>query len=167
MIVDDPRFHLERPVKGLVRTNGTTEKVASLFHGLDNAEMGYGVQLHLEKDGRSLRTHPYCGCESGSCPWCSSHLDSEDWEGSAHAFLNANDVWAAQGFVAGHGAPNLWYRNAATGVDARLWWYKYIGRSMDAVITGPTRHLHLVIDEARALVVDHIGGLLPNLWRDG
>jgi hypothetical protein len=165
MIVEDARFHLPRAVKAVGRTNSTTEKVASLFRGLDGVEAIYGCQLHLTDGARTLVAHPYCGCESGSCPWCSSHLDSEDWEDSAHAFLMAPGVWAERGFVQGHGAPNLWYRDAQMGVDARVWWYKYIGRSMQASITGPTRHLHQIIDAARPLVVDHIGGLLPNLWR--
>jgi len=166
MIVDDQRLRAPSPIRSVERTSRTSERVASLFHGVPDATMGYGATLHLEQGGRTLTTRTYCWCGSGSCPWCAGCIDSDNWDGSAHALLTAAEVWAAHGFVTGKEAPNLWYRDAHTGVDARVWWYKYIGRGMEASLTGPLSTLDAVVDAARPLVVDHLGGLLPNLWRN-
>lgn len=170
MILTDPRFETPyalNDVREAGRTRDTTDKLAAVFEGLPGVDAIYGAHLHLEDQGRILRTHPFCWCERGSCPWCSGHLDTDDWDRSAHALLGrAADDWAEAGFVQGQGAPNLWYRDTDQGVDIRLWWYKYIGRGMEKAGKGPLLDLPTLARTIRPMVEAHIAGHLPNLWKD-
>lgn len=62
--------------------------------------------------------HPFCWCEKSDCAWCGSAEERK-------------------------GAPNFWYKPT----DLKVWWYKYIGRGMEA---------------SRALEIDEINTILSH-----
>lgn len=99
---------------------------------------GYGVTVDIVADDTArVSMHRFCWCDGFDCPWCAYHEeDLEDISEEARATL------ADAGHVPGHAAPN--FRFKAADFEARIWWYKYIGRGMSADL-----------DEARLAELEH------------
>lgn len=85
--------------------------------------------------------HRYCWCEEGNCPWCAGcYCESNDWRGGEKApagrkcdWCAGIHKWADKGALPPdqephYGAPHFWFKPSGF----RLWWYKYIGRDMQA-----------------------------------
>lgn len=86
---------------------------------------GYGATIEIPQvDGTTVSMHRFCWCDGHACAWCAgSEEELEDLTDETRAAFDR------AGFVPGHGAPN--FRFMEEGFEARVWWYKYIGRSMD------------------------------------
>lgn len=162
-----------------INDDALSERLTALF-GLvtpDHMDANYGLRIDISTPTQRLSAHPYCWCDGAECPWCSNRIDPDTWTSSAHALLDAPRAWGNLGFVTDQGAPNLWFRDTAQGIDIRLWWYKYIGRGMHGCFVGvpPTAqgldpiaaffHAHaeqMRADETRATLLS-IPGLEPAL----
>lgn len=125
------------PVKDFNGRGKVAESLSSILQQFDIPDSGnmhgYGLDINVTFDGWTLMVKPYCWCDRGDCAHCSGDFDPADIHSmglSAHRALTLEPEWRALGFVQGYGAPNLWLRHK-NGFDARLWWYKYIGRSMN------------------------------------
>lgn len=125
--------------------------------GLLGGEFGYGAYV----DNDVFMMHPFCWCERDDCEWCRGcECPEESWlyyvEGKQtthRAFLDAwdpNDPWRVErhidrvdellcGYCDGSNpaAPNFLHKPSGTNV----YWYKYIGRSMEVDIRGDWRTL--------------------------
>ena len=98
---------------------------------LDAMGSGYGTDARFEGEGSRLSMHRYCWCERHDCPWCAGTISTEEGF-SAHEVMEYRNTWPVlHGFVEGHGAPNFLLESG--GVSVRVWWYKYIGRSMQVL----------------------------------
>lgn len=85
-----------------------------------------------------LRTLISCRCDRiTSCPRCTIELNANQWDGSAHALLQAPALWASMGYVQGFGAPSLWWRDDEHAMDVRIW-----GRLI-SLGTNPYRHVRV------------------------
>jgi hypothetical protein len=125
------------PVKEFNGRGHVADSLAAVFETFDRPDSGNrpgdGLDINISFDGWTLITKPYCWCEREDCAYCAGEFDPHDIHSmgiSAHRALNLEPEWRALGFVQGHGAPNLWLRHE-DGFDARLWWYKYVGRGME------------------------------------
>lgn len=106
--------------------------------GLFGGSFGYGA--NYENDVFLL--HRYCWCEDPQCPWCGGcYCASNDIRGLPESQSAAPETlcdwcadvhrWADKGALRPdeephYGAPHFWHKPSGT----RIWWYKYIGRSM-------------------------------------
>lgn len=106
-------------------------KVSETLLAFDGDMMmaGYGVEARLDSpDGKArFRMHPFCWCDRKDCPWCNTELSLEEGY-SNHEILQLEPVFEREGFVPGQGAPNFHFDDGEARI--RVWWYKYIGRSM-------------------------------------
>ena len=86
---------------------------------------GYGTTIEIsQQDDETVSMHRFCWCDGHDCAWCAGCEDEiDDLTDEARAAFDR------AGFVPGHGAPNFRFRSE--GFEARVWWYKYIGRGMD------------------------------------
>jgi len=113
----------------------------------------YGIDLNTSV----FSMHTYCWCEKEDCPWCGPDCDCE-WEFWVDGQpVHAADWWVADehtrtstqiftcerhtvgwgceyGATPGYSAPNFWHKPS----DFKVWWYKYIGRSMETDGPMPT-----------------------------
>lgn len=98
----------------------------------------YGADYRDEK----VVMHTFCWCEKEDCPYCL--FPDEDGNDSVptEAMIREFGIDLSQDEV----APNFWYKP----LDYKVWWYKYIGRSMKAnrILSG---------DEWAAMVKDCLG----------
>lgn len=89
--------------------------------------------------------HSYCYCEEDSCPWCGPGctctfkllLTPDGLTGPTETMRCevCTVGWGCeQGGTPGKAAPNFWHKPS----DFKVWWYKYIGRSMETEGPMPT-----------------------------
>lgn len=119
-----------------------------------NGSPEYGTNMNISgvlPDGSPWRVmmHPFCWCDREDCAWCASTVEDEDFETEEEkdAFvttLQAND------FVEGYGAPN--FLLDINGKMVKIWWYKYIGRSMEATIPFDDDQIDRFIAKMRSLM---------------
>lgn len=69
----------------------------------------YGTNI----DNETFMMHRFCWCEGEDCPWCEGCTCSEN----TRCEFCKNEAQSA---------PNFHYKP----LDFKVWWYKYIGRSM-------------------------------------
>lgn len=90
---------------------------------------GYGTSIEVQPAaGPRVRMSRFCWCDGDTCAQCSPHqedLDHLDSDERAEVL----DTWRRAGHVEGHGAPNFHF--ASREIEAKIWWYKYIGRGME------------------------------------
>jgi len=89
----------------------------------------YGVDLRND----NVVMKPYCWCEKSACPYC---FDFEENHPSP-------EMKSVYGIEDDRTAPNFWYKP----LDFKVWWYKYIGRSVEV-------NMQLSQDEFRKMVDD-------------
>lgn len=66
------------------------------------------------KDNEVFMMHPFCWCERDDCAWCGGEILPQ--------------LMRECGFEKEkESAPNFWYKP----LDFKVWWYKYIGRSVE------------------------------------
>lgn len=73
----------------------------------------YGTDLETEK----VIMHRYCWCEKETCPYCFD----------LHEEKVTQELKEKYGMEDNRTAPNFWYKP----LDFKVWWYKYIGRSVE------------------------------------
>jgi hypothetical protein len=73
----------------------------------------YGTDLETEK----VMMKRYCWCEKEVCPYC---FDLEEEKVT-------QELKEKYGMEDDRTAPNFWYKP----LDFKVWWYKYIGRSVE------------------------------------
>lgn len=73
----------------------------------------YGT--HYEDE--NVLMHSFCWCEKDECPYCFYFEDGEKPTVEMKEKFGISDTEVA---------PNFWYKP----LDFKVWWYKYIGRSM-------------------------------------
>lgn len=108
---------------------GITDNVVENFLRAFAVQHSQGKGEYAEKYGTTYRNEnivmqPFCWCEKKDCPYCfdDEALLKQEWVDNFGAEKNNNgDVLA----------PNFWYKP----LDFKVWWYKYIGRS---VVTNKT-----------------------------
>lgn len=121
----------------VIHRNGLGEIASGLLGG----EYGYGAWF--END--TFKMAPFCWCDSDDCDYClhctcddadarffvnDEPVDFETWSAAlvtdakvSHYYVNQCDL--CTGKIAA--APNFWHKRSGFAV----WWYKYIGRSME------------------------------------
>lgn len=136
------------PIIGVDESDTAGARITAVLARLsgpgDHPSQGFSMDATF--GGATLRTHGACRCDAiGSCPHCITRLDRDLWDASAHQLLQAPRTWAALGFVHGEGAPNLWWRDDASGLDLRCWWRLVTHRHLRVSFTGAA-----TLDEALA-----------------
>lgn len=135
-----------------------TEAIAKQGHptsgGALGGTFGYGALLTTPV----FSMHPYCWCEREDCPWCAGCTCDDDAvaERGDCDFCTARGVFAEHHAEPGEGAPN--FVHPRTGL--KVWWYKYIGRSMNVVWGRATRRdLPAIFDECVASIDARAGAM--------
>jgi hypothetical protein len=120
---DDPTPDLQivMPSGAMGRWEGDTALDDMLRTIAENSEEdgAWGSKYGADVDNDTFMMHPFCWCESEECPWCCSRAPHP-------------------GSVEGYGAPNFWHK--ASGI--KVFWYKYIGRSVE--VFGPEPKIQLL-----------------------
>jgi hypothetical protein len=114
--------HVRESVEGLL--SDVLLEISSVLGRAEGGAMmaGHGVTFNADptKDLEgAFSMHRFCWCDSDDCPWCASEAPTAP---------ELADRFARAGAVDGEGAPNFICHE--TGL--KIWWYKYIGRSMKA-----------------------------------
>lgn len=105
----------------------------------------YGIDLNTSV----FSMHTYCWCDKDDCPWCGPACECE-WEPVIEIGLVTGAPypttkmvpcerheygWGCEyGAIPGYSAPNFWHKPT----DFKVWWYKWIGRSMETDGPMPT-----------------------------
>lgn len=117
-----PERKLDRLALDLVDlTEAICNKIGSDGGGGLGGRYGYGE----EYENDAFMMHPFCWCDSPTCPWCYScdceYTDAENWEDMRliKECDNCSNLKTPQ--------PNFLYKPEGFSVS----WYKYIGRDME------------------------------------
>lgn len=118
---------------------------AEISGGLLGGEFGYGAEFENE----TFMMHPFCWCESPTCPWCLACFCVVEDRGERIAGM---DRWVTTSECSNctsraKEAPNFLHK--PSGSEVR--WYKYIGRGMEVDLKTDWRS---VLDD----VVRSLGG---------
>lgn len=97
-----------------------TKKLADAGNFVLGGEFGYGA--NFEND--VFMIHRYCWCGKEECLWCrdGSPKDVKMWGDGSYL----EDGSEPREVIS---APNFWHKKSGL----KIWWYKWIGRSMEMV----------------------------------
>lgn len=105
---------------------------ADRFPEFSNWSEKYGIDLNTAV----FSMHTYCWCEKEDCPWCGPSCECERYDDDTFTLCERHSYgWGCEyGAIPGYSAPNFWHKPT----DFKVWWYKWIGRSMETEGPMPT-----------------------------
>lgn len=146
----DDSDHIADKLRTLTRT------LIEHGHGTPSGGLGGRYGYGTAYTNSTFNMHPYCWCGADTCDWCiGCSCPDDSYEYTIDGTTVDVDTWFDTGGDHGPGDRQLdrntdlicdWCRGGAVSAPnfehhptgTRVWWYKYIGRSMEQHAEQPT-----------------------------